>query len=64
MDTREPGVARLVVDDAAAAMPAVLDLLRGENLEVEGIEQVRPTFDEVFVRLLERAGEEEEAVNA
>lgn len=54
IDTSIPGRARLVVDDAPTAMPVILDLLRGENLEVEGIEQYRPTFDEVFVRLLER----------
>lgn len=64
VDTSVPGQARLVVDDAPTAMPAVLNLLRSENIEVEGIEQYRPNFDEVFVRLVERAGEEGEAVNA
>ena len=55
IDTSIPGRARLVVEDAPTAMPAIMDLLRGENLEVEGIEQYRPNFDEVFVRLLEQA---------
>ena len=55
VDTSIPGRARLVVEDAPTAMPAIMDLLRGENMEVEGIEQYRPTFDEVFVRLLENA---------
>jgi len=63
-DLSVAGRARLVVDDAASALPAVLDILRGQNIEVEGIEQYRPNFDEVFVRLLERAGEEREAINA
>lgn len=67
IDTSLPGQARLVVEDAPTAMPSILDLLRGESIEVEGIEQYRPTFDEVFVRLVERAqGEraDEEALNA
>ena len=45
-------------------MPVIIDLLRGENIEVEGIEQYRPTFDEVFVRLVEQAQAEREAVDA
>ncbi len=60
IDTSIPGRARLVVEDASTAMPAILDLMRGENLEVEGIEQYRPTFDEVFVRLLEKSQAEVE----
>jgi hypothetical protein len=44
-----------VVEDAPTAMPVIMDLLRAENLGVEGIEQYRPTFDEVFVRLVEQA---------
>ncbi len=55
IDTSIPGRALLVVDDAPTAMPIILDLLRAERLEVEGIEQYRPTFDEVFVRLLEQS---------
>ena len=59
IDTSVPGRARLVVEDAPTAMPTIVDLLRGENLEVEGIEQYRPTFDEVFVRLLEKHQDQE-----
>ena len=55
IDTSIPGRARLVVENASTAMPVILDLLRGENLEVEGIEQYRPNFDEVFIHLLEQA---------
>jgi hypothetical protein len=40
-------------------MPAIMDLLRSENLEVEGIEQYRPNFDEVFVRLLQNSQDPE-----
>jgi ABC-2 type transport system ATP-binding protein len=58
IDTSLPGRARLVVEDAPATMPSIVELLRGENLQVEGIEQYRPTFDEVFVRLVEGAQQE------
>ena len=58
IDTSVPGRARLVVDDAPTAMPDIMDTLRSENLEIEGIEQYRPNFDEVFVRLLQRSKEE------
>ncbi|MCU0508883.1 MAG: ABC transporter ATP-binding protein [Anaerolineae bacterium] len=58
IDTSVPGRARLVVEDAPSSMPGVMEVLRGENIEVEGIEQYRPTFDEVFVRLVERHQEE------
>lgn len=67
VDTSIPGRARLVVADAPTAMPVIMNLLRGENLEVEGIEQYRPTFDEVFVRLVQRAdaqGRDEEESGA
>jgi ABC-2 type transport system ATP-binding protein len=59
VDTSVPGRARLVVDDAPSSMPAIVELLRGENIEVEGIEQYRPNFDEVFVRLLESTQNQE-----
>jgi ABC-2 type transport system ATP-binding protein len=59
IDTSAPGRARLVVDDAPTAMPAIVELLRRENLEVEGIEQYRPNFDEVFVRLLQNSQAQE-----
>ncbi|MGE5602936.1 MAG: ATP-binding cassette domain-containing protein [Nitrososphaerales archaeon] len=59
IDTSIPGRARLVVEDAPSAMPVIVDLLRSENIEVEGIEQYRPNFDEVFVRLLETSQNQE-----
>ena len=59
IDTSIPGRARFVVEDAPTAMPAIIELLRSENLEVEGIEQYRPNFDEVFVRLVEQAHAQE-----
>jgi hypothetical protein len=47
-----------VVDNAAAATPVVMEPLQGgANLVIEGMEQYRPNFDEVFVRLLEQEAE-------
>jgi ABC-2 type transport system ATP-binding protein len=57
IDTSVPGLAKLVVDDAASASPAVMDLLRQAGIEIQGIEQHRPSFDEVFVRLIEQESE-------
>lgn len=54
VDTSVPGHARLVVEDAPATIPVVIEALRKEDFDIEGIEQYHPTFDEVFVRLLEQ----------
>lgn len=53
VDTSVQGRARLVVEDAPATIPVVIEALRAEDIAIEGIEQYRPTFDEVFVRLLQ-----------
>jgi ABC-2 type transport system ATP-binding protein len=53
VDTSVPGRARLVVEDAPATIPVVIEALRAQSLEVESVEQYRPTFEEVFVRLLQ-----------
>jgi hypothetical protein len=63
VDTSVPGRARLVVDDAPSVMPSIVELLRGENIAVDGIEQYRPNFEEVFVRLLQKAQNGEQAHN-
>jgi ABC-2 type transport system ATP-binding protein len=54
IDTSIPGRLRLAVESAATATPAVMEALRGKGHEVEGIELYKPTFDEVFVRLLQK----------
>ena len=54
IDTSVPGQARLVVEDSSPAIPAVMDLLRGAGIELEGIEPYRPNFDEVFVKLMQQ----------
>jgi ABC-2 type transport system ATP-binding protein len=48
--------ARLIVDEASTAMPAILDLCREQNVSVESMEEYLPPFDDVFVRLVKREG--------
>lgn len=45
----------LVARDAASATPGVVSALDGAGVSVTSIRAVRPSFDEVFVRLVERA---------
>lgn len=47
---------RLTVDEAGAAIPRVLGLLGAEGVAVRQVQEHRPNFDEVFVRLMERHG--------
>lgn len=54
IDTGVPGRVRLAVDNAGTATPDIMEVLRGKGYEVEGIELHKPTFDEVFVRLLQK----------
>ena len=46
---------RLTVDRAGAAIPRVLAVLAAEGVEVRHVQEHRPNFDEVFVRLMEGA---------
>ncbi|MDQ3328945.1 MAG: DUF4162 domain-containing protein, partial [Chloroflexota bacterium] len=41
---------RVVVEDARQAIPQLLDEIEASGAEVRSLGQVRPTFDEVFVR--------------
>jgi ABC-2 type transport system ATP-binding protein len=45
---------RVSVGEAGPAIPAILDVLSSENAEVKRIEEYRPNFDEVFIRLMEQ----------
>jgi ABC-2 type transport system ATP-binding protein len=45
---------RLVVDDAAAALPEIVDVITSAGGEVETAREARPTFEEVFAELVER----------
>ena len=54
VSVRQPEPTRLVVvaDDAAAASPRIVDLLRGSQVEVIRIAEYRPSFDEAFELLV------------
>lgn len=45
---------RVTVAEAAQAIPLLLDVLEAAGLTVRSITQERPTFDEVFIRLIEQ----------
>jgi ABC-2 type transport system ATP-binding protein len=44
----------LIVDEASTAMPALLDALKAERVNIMTIEEILPPFDDVFVRLIEK----------
>ncbi len=46
----------VIVDEASTAMPQLVDACKGEGVVVETIEEILPPFDDVFVRLIEREG--------
>ncbi|HYM84408.1 MAG TPA: ABC transporter ATP-binding protein [Candidatus Dormibacteraeota bacterium] len=45
---------RLTVRDAATDTPAILEAVEAAGVQVAGIEEQRPSFDEVFATLVER----------
>jgi ABC-2 type transport system ATP-binding protein len=45
---------RLTVDDAATAMPEVVEAIGQQGAEVGSVQETRPSFDEVFAVLIER----------
>ena len=47
----------VIVEDAGRAVPSLLEALETAGVDVEEVEERRPTFDDVFVRLMEAAGE-------
>ncbi len=49
-----PGRFWVVVDNAGASIPDVVEALHGEGLEVVSIREYRPSFDEVFATLVRR----------
>jgi ABC-2 type transport system ATP-binding protein len=44
----------VTVDDAGSSTPRIIDALRDAGVEVGGIEEHQPTFDEVFTGLVEQ----------
>jgi ABC-2 type transport system ATP-binding protein len=45
---------RISVDEAGPAIPALMELLDSSNCNVSRIDEYRPSFDEVFVELMNR----------
>ncbi|HEX5012777.1 MAG TPA: ATP-binding cassette domain-containing protein [Candidatus Limnocylindrales bacterium] len=58
---RTPRSFSVTVADAAVALPAVVEAVTGAGAEVVSAQEVRPTFDEVFAQLVERAEAEASA---
>ena len=55
-ETRPDEPLRVVVDDAERALPALLDALAASGAAIRSVAQYHPTFDEVFIRLIEQHG--------
>ncbi|MEA2574880.1 MAG: type transport system ATP-binding protein [Chloroflexia bacterium] len=45
---------RVGVGEAGPAIPAILEVISAQNCEVRRVEEYRPNFDEVFIRLMEQ----------
>ena len=43
----------VIVEDAGIAVPLLMDALREANIEVQEVSEQHPSFDDVFVRLME-----------
>ena len=50
------GALRVTVADAASALPELLAALDAAGATVRSVGQFRPTFDEIFIRLIEHEG--------
>jgi ABC-2 type transport system ATP-binding protein len=46
--------ARILVDEASTAMPALIDWSKDNDLTIESIQEYLPPFDDVFVKLIQR----------
>ncbi len=46
----------VIVDEASTAMPQLVEACKGEGINIETIEEILPPFDDVFVRLIEKEG--------
>lgn len=51
------GGIQLIVDEAASAIPKLTSLLRERGVEVIQIRQLQPSLEDVFIKLVEEAGE-------
>jgi hypothetical protein len=55
---------RVVVDDAGAALPQIVERIRSKGVEVESAQEHRLSFDEIFAILVARNNREADAVGA
>jgi len=51
------GGIELIVEDAASAIPRLTSLLRERGVEVLQVRQLQPSLEDVFIKLVEEAGE-------
>jgi ABC-2 type transport system ATP-binding protein len=51
------GGIQLIVDEAASAIPRLTSLLRERGVEVLQVRQLQPSLEDVFIRLVQEAGE-------
>lgn len=61
---RTPRQVTVVTQDGAVATPAVVSAVEATGVSVTSIQTLRPSFDEVFVRLVERANDARDAGGA
>ena len=64
VERRGPTTLRVTVDDASVALPEVVEAITESGGDVTAAREVRPSFDEVFAVLVERANEEAARVAA
>lgn len=64
-EVRQPAPTKLLVttQDAATASPQIMEALRRAGVEVRGLEEHQPNFDEVFTGLVERRRSERASQN-
>lgn len=54
---RQPGLLLISTDDAATAMPELLNVLENRNIAIQQADKYIPPFDDVFVELMKQAGD-------
>jgi len=55
--TTSDGAIRLIVDDAASTIPQITSFLRERGLEVLQVRQLQPNLEDVFIKLVQEAGD-------
>lgn len=53
--TESFGAYRFVVDDAATAMPALMEWFKARQIAISAIEEFKPEFDDVFIEIVKGA---------